>query len=157
VSNAPSAANARVSSFEIAVALACSAARAVVASEVIAFVFTPSADVARFVSTKTAAAISEATAVLALASVKYKFEPSVRSSVSNELIKSVAVTFFKDDEAATCSRSVSNELTELAPVWPETDEGSSLDSITAALARAGDLICLKAMLDFSNQYIDKNT
>ena len=136
--------------------LAASAARAVDASDVIAVVLACSAVVARFVSTKTAAAISEATAVLALPSVKYKLEPSARSSVSNEPIRSVAVTFFNDDEAATCSQSVSNELTELAPVWPETDDAFSLDSITAALARAADLICLKAMLDFSNQYIDKN-
>ena len=114
--------------------------------------FTPSAAVARFVSTKTAAAISEATAACANASVKYFLLPSAISSVSNEPIKSEAVTFFKDDEALTCSRRVSAETTELAPVWPETDVASSLVSITAALARAGDLICLKAMLDFSNQY-----
>jgi len=60
--------------------------------------FVPSAAVARFVSTSTADAMSEATAAVARASVKY-LNPasSVRSAVVKEPIRSVAVIFFNDD------------------------------------------------------------
>ena len=145
---ASSRASARVTSAAIsAVSVASAATRAASSASMFCCSRVSAAD-AREDSVATASAISCATAVLARASVKYLddvgVDPSTRSSVENDAMKSSAPIFLSESEPTSYNRVKQSAgfIIPCSSACPCTALSSSLVLITALSASAGDLICL---------------